>query len=318
MQQHFHSNGKLLLTAEFLVIDGARALAVPCQYGQSMEVEEIEEPEILFESYTDEGKMWYDGVFSITEEGISNIYGSVYGSSDEKEGERLVSERLEQILNALLRIKRSFFQNRGFIIKNRLDFPRDWGLGTSSTLLSNLAAWTDINPYYLSNATFGGSGYDIACATSHQPILYQRVQADSPLIGKANFDPPFKEELFFVYLNRKQDTREVVKRYKELNPEKRTHWVNEASFLTESFVNCKDRSAFEKLIEAHESLLAKVLDLPMVKRAYFHDYPGAIKSLGAWGGDFILVTGTKEDHQYFEKKGYSTIIRYKDLVLNKQ
>lgn len=317
MIQHFNSNGKLLLTAEFLVIDGAQALAVPCQYGQSMEVETIEEPEILLESYTDEGKIWYDGVFAISkEEGIKNIYGMVYGSTADKEGERMVTERLEQIFNALRRMKPKFFQNRGFIIKNRLDFPRQWGLGTSSTLLSNLAEWADINPYYLSRETFGGSAYDIACATSSQPLLYQRTGDQNPLVALADFDPPFKDQLFFVHLNRKQDTREVVKRYKEQPSREKTHWIEQASAYTQSFLNCATLDEFEHLMKAHESLLSKVLDLPSVKIARFYDFKGAVKSLGAWGGDFIMATGGKEAQQYFEKKGYATIIPYTDMVLN--
>ncbi len=317
MIQHYNSHGKLLLTAEFLVIDGAQALAVPCKYGQSMEVETIEEPEILLESYTDEGKMWYDGVFSMTrEEGIQNIYGMVYGSADDKAGAQMVTQRMEQIFNAMRRMKPQFFENRGFIIKNRLDFPRYWGLGTSSTLLSNLAEWADINPYYLSRETFGGSAYDIACATSSQPILYQRTANEQPLIGLADFDPPFKDQLFFVYLNRKQDTREVVKRYKEQPSPKKKHWIEQASAYTQSFLQCKTLEEFEHLMKAHESLLAKVLGLPSVKIARFHDFKGAVKSLGAWGGDFILATGGIEARQYFKNKGYDTIIPYRDMVLN--
>ncbi len=35
----FRSNGKLLLTAEYLVLDGARAIALPTKLGQSLTVE---------------------------------------------------------------------------------------------------------------------------------------------------------------------------------------------------------------------------------------------------------------------------------------
>ena len=41
--QTFYSNGKLLLTGEYLVIDGAKALAIPTQKGQSLSVKETEE-----------------------------------------------------------------------------------------------------------------------------------------------------------------------------------------------------------------------------------------------------------------------------------
>ena len=47
----------------------------------------------------------------------------------------------------------------------------------------------------------------------------------------------------------------------------------------------------------------------------FPDYFGTLKSLGAWGGDFILATGNKDTSQYFIDKGYATILKYSDMVL---
>ena len=38
----FYSNGKLLITGEYLVLDGARSLAIPTKFGQFLIVEEIE------------------------------------------------------------------------------------------------------------------------------------------------------------------------------------------------------------------------------------------------------------------------------------
>ena len=37
----FNSNGKLLISAEYLVVDGAQALAVPTTKGQSLTVKKI-------------------------------------------------------------------------------------------------------------------------------------------------------------------------------------------------------------------------------------------------------------------------------------
>ena len=52
-----------------------------------------------------------------------------------------------------------------------------------------------------------------------------------------------------------------------------------------------------------------------IKQKLFSDFPGGIKSLGAWGGDFILATGTKETMEYFKEKGYATVISFQDMVL---
>ena len=47
--------------------------------------------------------------------------------------------------------------------------------------------------------TFGGSGYDVACATADSPIFYHRLSGQAH-IQAVDFEPPFVEHLYFVYL----------------------------------------------------------------------------------------------------------------------
>jgi hypothetical protein len=47
----------------------------------------------------------------------------------------------------------------------------------------------------------------------------------------------------------------------------------------------------------------------------FSDFDGAVKSLGAWGGDFVLAISNEDPTTYFKSKGYETIIAYKDMIL---
>ena len=51
----FYSNGKLLLTGEYLVLDGANAFAVPTKFGQNLIVEKIVEPQLIWGSFTNTG-----------------------------------------------------------------------------------------------------------------------------------------------------------------------------------------------------------------------------------------------------------------------
>ena len=64
-----------------------------------------------------------------------------------------------------------------------------------------------------------------------------------------------------------------------------------------------------------KKIISSIIELPTVKERLFPDYFGTLKSLGAWGGDFILATGDKNTPQYFKAKGYTTILRYSDMVL---
>ena len=45
------------------------------------------------------------------------------------------------------------------------------------------------------------------------------------------------------------------------------------------------------------------------------DFDGEIKSLGAWGGDFILATSDENPSTYFKAKGFETILPYSEMIL---
>lgn len=304
--KQYHSNGKLLLTAEFLVIDGAKALALPCRFGQSLKVKRVEKPKIYWKSFTHEHEIWFKESFEINN-GNKLKAGAI-------EGESKVSERLKQIFKVLLELKPALLADGGFSFESYLEFPRIWGLGSSSTLLANLANWAGVNPFILSNKTFGGSAYDIACAQESSPLIYERTSSTLPKIDLVDFDPKFKDELFFVHLNQKQNTREVVGHYQALHKNIKEQWVAQASQLTKQFLNCKTLTEFEELIGKHEHLLSKVLAMKPVKQLLFPDFSGAVKSLGAWGGDFVLATGGKKEKTYFKEKGYTTVLNYPEMV----
>lgn len=303
LKKTFHSNGKLLLTSEFLVIDGAKALALPTRFGQKMTVERLSESEIHWNSYSCDNKLWYEEIFDLTPKQIIPL----------KNKNSNTTQRLLQIFSILQNLNPTLFQNGGFSIKTNLEFPQNWGLGSSSTLITNLAKWAGVNPYELSNKTFGGSAYDIACAQTDSAIVYQRTNPTKPKVIEVNFNPSFKDQLFFVHRNQKQNTRTVVTHYKNLNPATKQEWIAQANDLTNQFLNCEDLNNFENLINAHENLLAKILKIPPVKQSHFPDYPHAIKSLGAWGGDFIMAVGEKKDQAYFKNKGFETILSFEEM-----
>ncbi len=65
--QKFHSHGKLLITGEYVVLDGATALALPTRYGQTLEIKEIQEPVIKWKSIDHQGNTWFEEEFEIKE-----------------------------------------------------------------------------------------------------------------------------------------------------------------------------------------------------------------------------------------------------------
>ncbi|MDZ7612652.1 MAG: GYDIA family GHMP kinase [Flavobacteriaceae bacterium] len=234
--------------------------------------------------------------------------------SSDKIFDKKIAETLQQILIEAKLLNPGFLEgDTGFSVETHLSFSRDWGLGSSSTLINNIALWAQVDAFTLSNRTLGGSGYDIACANSDQALTYQ-LKNGAPIIKKVYFDPGFKENLFFVYLNKKQNSREGIEKFRAGKFDDRT-LVAEISAITEQILKTVSLEDFENLLKDHEKIIAGILTTEPVQKKRFPDYFGQTKSLGAWGGDFILATGNEKTPDYFKKKGYPTIFPYSDMIL---
>jgi mevalonate kinase len=299
------AKGKLLLSGEYVVLDGAQALAVPVQFGQSLRAEPWKEPDSLtWTSKNEDGKTWFLAQFELPDLHILN------------ETNRKTAENLVSFLKACQTQNPEFLSgNQGYKVMTQSDFPREWGLGTSSTLLAAMAQWAGVDPYPLLFDTLGGSGYDIACAYADGPVLY-RLNGRTPAVEPVEFQPDFVSNIYFVYLERKQDSREGIRHYKMAQVDK-SELVYQVSQLTERMVAARQLSEFEVVIREHEQLISRTIGLGMAKDLHFSGYWGEIKSLGAWGGDFVMATSAKgeaETRAYFEALGFGTVLGWKEMV----
>ncbi len=55
----FRSNGKLLITGEYTVLDKALALAVPTKFGQTLEVNSTDSQMVNWTALKHDGKIWF-------------------------------------------------------------------------------------------------------------------------------------------------------------------------------------------------------------------------------------------------------------------
>ena len=294
-----YSHGKILLTGEYMVLVGAEALAIPTKMGQSLEFKPNDSKTLNWESWDFKNELWFDANINIMDFSVSNTSSET------------IALKLSKILKAVRDQKNNFLSKNGGTVKTHLEFERQWGLGTSSTLISNLARWSQTNPYKLLQNSFGGSGFDIACATAKSPLIFRKQHLD-PHIERCEFEPPFKTSLYFVYLNKKKNSREAIEFFKRQNIAKEQ--VAYASSLTREIMNVNKLNDFERLITEHESFISKILGIVPVKEKLFPDFQGAIKSLGAWGGDFILATGDTDTPRYFKTKGFDVVITYQEML----
>jgi mevalonate kinase len=294
----YYSSGKLLISSEYAVIDGASALALPTKLGQRMTVVDAEEPSLRWIAKDMDGKIWFENDFDTID------FNPIHQQDN-------VSKRLQQIFINVREHKQDFLGGSiGAVVETQLDFSKDWGLGTSSTLVNNIAQWAHVDPFDLQQKIFGGSGYDIACAQKHKPITYQLID-QQPTVVDVDFAPPFHEHLFFVYMNKKQNSRTSIRNHYHGITDQLVDTLNT---LTTKFIEAKTIRDFQMLMLAHERIISKLIGIAPVQETEFSDYEGVVKSLGAWGGDFILACGPKKSKAYFAKKGYSVCFPYAELI----
>jgi mevalonate kinase len=304
MQKTFYSNGKLLITGEYLILDGAKGLALPTKMGQNLSVESTNTETIQWKSYDADGSIWFEDFVTFQEIKETN--------NPSLESVKATLIKILQVANA---INPDLLTNStGFAITTQLSFPRNWGLGTSSTLINNIAQWFQIDAFELLHQSFGGSGYDIACAQNNTPITYN-LSEGKPIVEKVVFEPKFTENLYFVYLNEKQNSKSAIAEYHSNKTAHLLHHIEAINLLTNNCIQATDLESFTRIIDQHEILLSTILKIETVKAALFPDFEGAIKSLGAWGGDFVLVVSKENPSSYFIDKGYETVIPYDDMIL---
>ncbi len=310
MTNSFYNNagGKLLITGEYLVMEGAEAFAVPLNKGQSLNVKTSPAntlPKLVWNARIPSG-LWFDAEFLLPSLKIIK-------TSDSRKASALI-----KILETVRDVNPLFLtKHENVVVDTVLDFPPQYGFGSSSTLITNIARWAGVDPFELQFKTLGGSAYDIACAVSGTPVIY-KLDKGVPRYKSIAFNPGFKNNLFFVYLGKKQSSAQGIKYFKE-NSRFSALDIDTVTKITREMVAAGDLDTFSKLMDEHEKLMSKILGLQKVKDLYFTDIEGSVKSLGAWGGDFVLFA-TKIEHEKFidklKTKGFSVIFAWHNLVKN--
>jgi mevalonate kinase len=302
MEQAFYSNGKLLLTGEYVVLDGAKALAVPTQLGQWLRVVPAEKMGLHWKSLDADGSCWFETHIEWSE--------LEKPSSDAQSSVRTT---LLHILRQAQQLNPAFLKNSdSILVTTALSFPKKWGLGTSSTLINNIAQWAQVDAYRLLFDSFGGSGYDIACAQHDTAVIYS-LENETPVVRPVVLDSLCKGQLYFVYLNQKQNSKEAIAAYYK-KQHRLANYADEISAITEAMLLDTSYENWLEQLQKHEIILSNVLEMQTVQEAYFPDFSGFVKSLGAWGGDFVLVLSQTDPTDYFLEKGYHTVLRYTDLI----
>lgn len=305
--QMFYGHGKLLLSGEYFVMDGAQALALPTSVGQSMKVKyrNSYQPTLNWKSIDYSGKVWFESDYDFWH------FKPIKNQGNAKQ------DFVHQVLASVRAQNPHFLRDEmDVFVETKIEFPLEWGLGSSSTFIYNIAQWAYVSPFELLKKTVGGSGYDIACAQAMGPIRFQKVD-NKPQWESVPFNPSFKDQIYFLYLKNKQSSQIEVEAFASSQIEGKNIIINDITQLTQEMISCQNFSTFNKIICSHEDIISTSLKYEKVKDKFFKDFWGEVKSLGAWGGDFAMVTSDRtpsETRDYFNAKGFDTFIPFSEIV----
>ncbi len=285
-------------------MEGAKALAVPLKLGQSLTVENTDQNQLNWEAKSPAG-LWFKTILKLPDLEVLETNNQVF------------SNRLVLLLKNAKELSKNFLKEiNGISVETELGFNPEFGFGSSSTLVFCVSKWANVNPYLLQQKTFGGSGFDIACANAKGPITFQRTREDVE-INKVGLSPSVSSKLFFVYLGKKQQTTKSIKKFKE-NAVFTNSDIDRITAITNEVIKAESIEDLELLLTEHEQLMSSILQIPTIKSTCFPQYDGCVKSLGAWGGDFVLISSrnSKEEiSQQMKSLGFNTVFSYSELVL---
>lgn len=300
------ANGKLLLTGEYLILEGAKSIALPLQLGQSLEMKMSAGSELMWKALDADKSEWFSAKIDL------------FNFDIEKTSDQTKADFLRKIIKKAASMNSDFLsQWKKYKITTKLDFYKDWGLGTSSTLVFLIAMIAEIDPFELYFRLFDGSAYDIACAYAQAPIKYQLTK-ESIELEEVNFKPKFRDHLFFVYSGRKQDSQVAVQEFKASYKPTKKNEVALITEISEGILEATTLQEFNKLINSHEEIMSQILKKPKLKDQLFPENNVTVKSLGAWGGDFFLYSSEEDPSETpnrLKKKGFDTFFQFDDIVL---
>lgn len=297
--KQIHASGKLMLTGEYAVLDGALSWAVPTVYGQNLSAIPSPGAGLKWQSTNSKGEAWFRGLW--------DSQGKLLNQNDIE-----VAETLHRLLMKAQDLNSNPFD--GWSVETQLEFPNEWGLGSSSSLVALLAHWLEVNPYELFYNTLTGSGYDVAVAYENAGVLFE-LNNSKPKYEVTQHKPVFADQIYFAYSGKKQNSHREVKSYSQLDTEARQSLVKPISELTQKMHTTSNFHEFTSCMKEHEQILGTILERDVLQKT-LPNLSGTVKHLGAWGGDFfMLATEDLRDLERLKTEGIDTIFSWNELIM---
>jgi mevalonate kinase len=282
----YFSHGKVLLAGEYAVLSGVEALALPVRAGQWQHVWEMPAKgvsKLVWQSKEADGSVWFECRVDTDIMHISETNNQAY------------ADTLLRLLMHIKDQKAELFLHKNIRIETECEFERSFGLGSSSTLVCNLAKWSDVDAQELQQRVFGGSGYDVAVGNLGRPLVYWLENNESNW-SAWQLPADFTHNWYLAFPGEKQNSRESLSSVKT-QLEKMSSDIallQQMNACIQAIKTPRSLPMLEAMLEMWQALLSQRLDLP---RPYemLGVSPvkgGLCKYLGAWGGDVLLINLT--------------------------
>lgn len=295
-----YSSGKLILMGEYAVLHGMDALCIPLKAGQTMMVDSSNDDHIHWSwKYKDR----YLADFTLHKESLE-VLTCRHGDPS----------WVIRLINHIRSKSEDFLKNRGRIIRFDNQFPPEWGLGSSSATISSVCRYAGVDPFHINEILTGGSGADIAAATANQWFIYRKAQP--PVSWSLPFPFRLAHHVWFVYSGSKQATASHIQEVKNTRNTFNISLLPHVNWLVYRFITASALPELSFIVQEHESVISQLI-LKDPVGADFPDFPGKIKSLGAWGGDFLMAVSQQDEafvKNYFATRGYPEVFSWEYFI----
>ncbi|MFN4914563.1 MAG: hypothetical protein ACK5FT_04525 [Sphingomonadales bacterium] len=282
----FFSHGKVLLAGEYAVMCGVEALALPVRAGQWQHVWEMPAKgvsKLVWQSKDADGGVWFECRVDTDIMHVSETTSETY------------SDTLLRLLFCIKEQKPELFLHKNIRIETECEFNRSFGLGSSSTLVCNLAKWSGVNAHLLQERAFGGSGYDVAVGNLGRPLVYW-LENNEPNWSSWQLPPDFTHDWYLAFPGEKQNSRDSLAGVKaQLDKiSSDVALLQQMNACIQAIKSPRSLPMLEAMLEMWQALLSQRLDLPRPYETLGLSpvKGGLCKFLGAWGGDVLLINRT--------------------------
>ena len=121
---------------------------------------------------------------------------------------------------------------------------------------------------------------------------------------------------YFTYLGKKQQSSKEVDSFLD-NSDFSDIDILSVSQLSTDICKADSPAELISLVNEHEYILSTILKRePLARR--FQSFPGTVKSLGAWGGDFAMFVSASEPEvvvNHLHGLGFVNVFPYTDLEI---